>query len=119
MSGTFWEVQPDTAEEAAVRKPAWTWLVAGVDLLIVLAVLPVVILVVVPFFLAFYLYLAAVLVWLAPVLVAVNIALFAWAFRRKAPGMTALSILSVLFVLVSWILLVVWQAPVVVLGITL
>ncbi|MCC3273776.1 hypothetical protein MUK71_11465 [Arthrobacter zhangbolii] len=119
MSGTFWEAQPDAAEEVSVRKPAWTWVVAAVDLLIVLAVLPVVILVVVPFFLAFYLYLATVLVWLAPVLVGANIALFAWAFRRKAPGMTALSILSVLFVLVSWILLIAWQAPVVILGFTL
>ncbi|MCC9146488.1 MULTISPECIES: hypothetical protein [unclassified Arthrobacter] len=116
MSGTFWEPQADAAEEAAARKPVWTWLVTAVDLLIVLAVVPVVILVVVPFFAAYYLYLAHVLVWLAPVLLAANIGLFAWAFRSKAPGMTALSILTVLFVLVSWILLVVWGSPVTVLG---
>ncbi|MCQ1985308.1 hypothetical protein [Arthrobacter sp. zg-Y844] len=119
MSGTFWEPQAEADEEAAARKPAWTWIVTAVDLLIVLAVLPVVILVVVPFFAAYYLFLAHVLVWLAPVLVLANIALFAWAFRSKAPGMTALSILSVLFVLVSWILLVVWGSPVVVFGIRL
>ena len=117
MSGTFWEPQAEAAEEAATRKPLWTWIVTAVDLLIVLAVLPVVILVVVPFFAAYYLFLAHVLVWLGPALVLANIALFAWAFRSKAPGMTALSILSVLFVLVSWILLVVWGSPVVVFGI--
>ncbi|MCQ1999226.1 hypothetical protein [Arthrobacter zhaoxinii] len=119
MSGTFWEPQGEEAQVASARKPVWTWIVTAVDLLIVLAVVPVVILVVVPFFAAYYLYLASMLVWIAPVLVLANIALFAWAFRSKAPGMTALSILSVLFVLISWILLVVWGSPVVVFGIRL
>ena len=118
MSGTFWEVQAETPEEAAARKPGWTWAVTVLDLMIVMAVVPVVILVVVPFFAVYYLYLAHVLVWVAPVLIGANIALFTWAFRRKAAGMTALSILTVFFVAVSWVLLLVWRAPVVVFGIT-
>lgn len=119
MSGTFWEPQPETEDDAGVRKPVWAWAVTVLDLLIVLAVVPVVILVVVPFFAVYYLYLAYVLVWIAPVLVIANIALFLWAFRRKAAGMTALSILSLFFVAVSWVVLILWQAPVVVFGITL
>ena len=118
MSGTFWDAQAETAEETAVRKPAWAWMVAVVDLIIVLAVVPVVILVVVPFFAVYYLYLAHLLVWAAPLLVGANVALFLWAFRRKAAGMTALGILTVFFVAVSWVLLLVWQAPVTVLGFT-
>ncbi|MDK1327211.1 hypothetical protein [Arthrobacter sp. zg-Y1143] len=118
MSGTFWEAQEETAEEASARKPVWAWAVAVIDLLIVLAIVPVVILVVVPFFAVYYLYLAHLLVWAAPALVLANVALFLWAFRRKAAGMTALSILSVFFVALSWVLLIVWRAPVVVFGIT-
>lgn len=119
MSGTFWAAQPERAEETGARTPVWAWLVTALDLLILLAVIPVVILVVVPFFVVFYLYLASLLVWASPVLVAGNIALFAWSFRRKAAAKTALSILSVLFVVLSWVLLVLWNAPLVVLGISL
>ena len=118
MSGTFWEPQAEEAAAAETRKPAWAWMIAAVDLLIVLAVVPVVILVVVPFFVVFYVYLAQLLVWVSPVLLAANGLLFAWAFRRKFAGMTALAILSVLFVLLSALVLVLWGAPITVFGLT-
>ena len=118
MSGTFWEPHAEEEVVADERKPVWAWIIAAVDLLIVLAVVPVVILVVVPFFVLFYVYLAQVLVWVSPVLLAANVLLFMWSFRRKFAGMTALAILSVLFVLLSGVVLVLWGAPVTVFGMT-
>lgn len=118
MSGTFWEPQPEEDAPAAERKPLWAWTVAAIDLLIVAAVVPVVILVVVPFFVVFYVYLAQILVWVSPLLLAANAVLFGWAFRRKFAGMTALAILSVLFVLLSALVLVLWGAPITVFGLT-
>ena len=120
MSGTFWETQaeePLSGEKQ--RAPAWAWAVTVINLLIVLAVMPVVILVVVPFFFVYYLYLASLLVWAAPVLILANAALFAWALRHRAPGKTALSILSLFFVVVSWAVLKLWEMPVIVLGVQL
>ncbi|MEB7449335.1 hypothetical protein [Arthrobacter koreensis] len=118
MSGTFWEAQPEEEAPEQGRKPLWAWTVAAIDLLVVAAVVPVVILVAVPFFVVFYVYLAQLLVWISPVLVAANAVLFGWAFRRKYAGMTALAILSVLFVLLSVLVLLLWGAPVTVFGLT-
>ncbi|MBD8044232.1 hypothetical protein H9638_10480 [Arthrobacter sp. Sa2BUA2] len=118
MSGTFWEPQAELPEQRGPRKPVWAWAVTLLDLLIVAAVAPVVILVVVPFFVVFYVYLAQVLIWISPVLLAANAVLFVWAFRRKYAGMTALSILSVLFVLLAAVVLVLWGTPFTVFGLT-
>ncbi|WP_312179047.1 hypothetical protein [Arthrobacter sp.] len=118
MSGTFWESQPEEEVPPSPRKPVWAWAITVLDLLIVVAVLPVVILVVVPFFVVFYVYLAQVLVWISPVLLVANAILFGWAFRRKYAGMTALAILSVLFVLLAGLVLVVWGTPLTVFGLT-
>lgn len=118
MSGTFWEPQPEEEAAAGERKPLWAWVIAAVDLLIVAAVVPVVILVVVPFFVVFYVYLAQLLVWVSPLLLAANALLFGWAFRRKYAGMTALAILSVLFVFVAALVLLLWGAPFTVFGLT-
>ena len=119
MSGTFWEAQPEQPEPGSQRKPAWAWAITVLDLLIVSAAAPVVIVAVVPFFVVFYVVLAQVLVWISPVLLVANAILFAWAFRRKYAGMTALAILSVLFVLLSFLVLVLWGSPLTVFGITI
>ncbi|UPO75566.1 hypothetical protein [Arthrobacter sp. Helios] len=118
MSGTFWEPQAEQPEERGPRKPVWAWAVTVLDLLIVLAVAPIVILVAVPFFAVFYIYLAQVLVWISPLLLVANAVLFGWAFRRKYAGMTALAILSVLFVLLAAVVLVLWGTPFTVFGLT-
>ena len=118
MSGTFWEAQAEEPEQRGPRKPVWAWVVTVLDLLIVAAVVPVVILVVVPFFVLFYVFLAQVLVWISPVLLIANAVLFVWAFQRKYAGMTALAILSVLFVLLSGLLVVLWGVPFTVFGLT-
>ena len=121
MSSAFWESQlqeVDESSEEQARKPLWAWAVTVLDLLVVAAVAPVVILVAVPFFAVFYVYLAQILVWSSPVLLAANAVLFVWAFRRKYAGMTGLAILSVLFVLLSALLVVLWGAPFTVFGMT-
>jgi len=118
MSGTFWEPQPEEEVVPDQRKPVWAWLITAVDLLIVLAVIPVVILVVAPFLVLYYVYLAYVLVWVSPVLLGANALLFGWAVRRRFAGMAALSILSVLLLLLSGVLLVLWGAPITVFGLT-
>lgn len=120
MSGTFWALQPEEdVPEEKVRTPLWVWAVTAVNLLTVLAVIPVVILVVVPFFVVYYVYLASVLVWIAPALVLANAALFAWTLRNRVPGKAALSILGLFFVVISWVILRLWEMPIVVLGIHL
>ncbi|MER1996760.1 MAG: hypothetical protein ABTA24_09730 [Arthrobacter sp.] len=118
MSGTFWEPQPEEEAVEDPRKPVWAWLIAAVDLLIVAAVVPVVILVAAPFFVLFYVYLAQLLVWVSPLLLGANVLLFGWAFRRRYAGMTALAILSVLFVLVAALVVLLWGAPFTVFGLT-
>ncbi|MCC3280931.1 MULTISPECIES: hypothetical protein [Arthrobacter] len=121
MSGTFWETQlqeDEESREGQPRKPLWAWAVTALDLLVVAAAAPVVILVAVPFFAVFYVYLAQVLVWASPVLLGANAVLFVWAFRRKYAGMTGLAILSVLFVLLSVLLVILWGAPFTVFGMT-
>ena len=120
MSGTFWALQSqEEAPEQKVRTPLWAWLITIADLLIVLSVIPVVILVVVPFFFVYYVYLASMLVWIAPLLIAANAALFVWALRRQAAGKAALSILGVFFAVISWVVLKLWEMPIVVFGIQL
>ena len=118
MSGTFWALQSEEEiPEHKVRAPVWAWIVTGIDLLIVVSVIPVVILVVVPFFFVYYVYLASLLVWIAPALVAANAALFVWALRHRAAGKAALSILGVFFAAVSWLVLKLWEMPVIVFGV--
>ncbi|MCC9196031.1 hypothetical protein QNO08_12710 [Arthrobacter sp. zg-Y820] len=118
MSGTFWALQPEeNVIEEKRRTPLWAWAVTTVNLLIALAVIPVVILVVVPFFFVYYIYLASLLVWIAPVLVAANAVLFVWALKHKAAGQAALSILGVFFAVISWVVLKLWEMPIIVLGI--
>ena len=118
MSGTFWEAQAEEDAPEQVRKPIWAWVIAAVDLLVVAAVLPVVILVAAPFFVVFYVYLAQLLLWASPVLLVANVVLFGWAFRRKYAGMTVLAILSVLFVFLAGLVVVLWGAPFTVFGLT-
>ncbi|CEA08620.1 hypothetical protein BN1051_01977 [Arthrobacter saudimassiliensis] len=119
MSGTFWEPQEEEETEVKTRIPLWCWPVIVLDLLLVLALAPVAILVVVPFFAVYWIALAQFVVWISPLLAAVNIAQFAWAFRRRQAGITGLSILGVLMTVVAWIMVLAWQAPVVVFGVQL
>ncbi len=118
MSGTFWAPQSEEEiPEHKVRTPLWAWIVTIIDVLIVLSVIPVVILVIVPFFFVYYVYLASLLVWIAPALIAANVALFIWALRRRAAGNAALSILGVFFAVISWVVLKLWEMPIIIFGI--
>ena len=119
MSGTFWEPQEEEAVEEKTRIPFWAWPIIVLDLLIVLALAPVAILVVVPFFAVYWIALAQFVVWISPLLAVANVVQFVWAFRRRQAGITGLSILGVLMAVLAWILVLIWQAPVVVFGVPL
>jgi hypothetical protein len=122
MSNVFWAAQDeaDHPEESELRyrRPLWVSLGAVVDLLLLFAIVPVGILSLIPFFFLIYIYLAQVLVWISPVLLLLNIALFWWSFRRKQAATTALAALGIAFVTVSFVVVGLWQAQVVILGIS-
>ncbi|RJU02991.1 hypothetical protein D6T65_02490 [Arthrobacter frigidicola] len=121
MSNVFWEAQEESehSDESELRykRPWWVTLGAVVDLLLLFAIVPVGILSLIPFFFLIYIYLAQVLVWISPVLLLLNAAVFWWSFRRKQAGTTALAALGIAFVTVSFVVVALWQAQVVILGI--
>ncbi len=121
MSNVFWEAQEesDLPDESELRykRPWWVTVGAVVDLLLLFAIVPVGILSLIPFFFLIYIYLAQVLVWISPVLLLLNAAVFWWSFRRKQAGTTALAALGIAFVTVSFVVVALWQAQVVILGI--
>ncbi len=121
MSNVFWDAQDDTDDdgesELRYRRPWWVSGGAVIDLLLLLAIVPVGILSLIPFFFLIYIYLAQVLVWVSPLLVGLNAAIFWWSFRRKQAATTALAALGLAFVAVSFVVLLLWQAQLVILGI--
>jgi hypothetical protein len=121
MSDVFWAAQDETDQpgvsEIRYRRPLWVSLGAVVDLLLLFAVVPVGILAMIPFFFLIYIYLAQLLVWISPVLLLLNIAIFWWSFRRKQAATTALAALGIAFVTVSFVVVALWQAQIVILGI--
>lgn len=122
MSDIFWKAQEQTDQpevsEIRYKRPLWVTLGAVVDLLLLFAVVPVGILSMIPFFFLIYIYLAQVLVWISPVLLLLNIAIFWWSFRRKQAATTALAGLGIAFVTVSFVVVALWQAQIVILGIS-
>ncbi|GAB3532746.1 hypothetical protein GCM10027403_05600 [Arthrobacter tecti] len=120
MSDVFWEAQDsdETEEESELKykRPWWVTVAALIDLLILFAIVPAGILALIPFFFLIYVYLAQVLVWVSPLLVLMNIILFGWSFRRKQAATTALAALGLAFVAVSFVVLMLWQAQIVILG---
>ncbi|MEG9248778.1 hypothetical protein V6S67_11870 [Arthrobacter sp. Soc17.1.1.1] len=122
MSDVFWEAQEDEepeVSELAYRRPWWVTGGALVDLIILLAVVPVGILSLIPFVFLVYVFFAQLLVWISPVLLVLNIAIFWWSFRRKQAATTALAALGIAFVTLAFVVVRLWQSPVVVLGLTL
>jgi hypothetical protein len=121
MSDVFWDAQePDDVEEESelkVKRPWWVTVGAIVNLLLLFAVVPAGFLALIPFFFLIYVYFAQILVWISPVLVLLNIAVFWWSFRRKQAATTALAALGLAFTAVSFVVLMLWQAQIVILGI--
>ena len=123
MSDVFWEAQDEADQpevsEIRTKRPLWVSFGAVVDLLLLFAVVPAGILAMIPFFFLIYIYLAQLLVWISPVLLLLNIAVFWWSFRRKQAATTALAALGIAFVTVSFVVVTLWQARIVILGIAL
>ena len=122
MSDVFWDAQDEQEPEPSeltYRRPWWVTLGAVVDLVLLLVVIPVGILSLIPFVFLIYVFFAQVLVWISPVLLALNIAIFWWSFRRKQAATTALAALGIAFVTLAFVIVRLWQSPVVILGITL
>ncbi|MUK02194.1 hypothetical protein GM708_09820 [Vibrio cholerae] len=122
MSDVFWEVQDDDEElepsELTYRRPWWVTVGAVVDLVLLLIVVPVGILSLIPFVFLVYIYFAQVLVWVSPIMVLMNIAIFWWSFRRRQAATTALAALGIAFVTLAFVVVRLWQSPIVVLGVT-
>ncbi|MFC3299774.1 hypothetical protein FJV46_11370 [Arthrobacter agilis] len=123
MSDVFWDAQEDDDEpeqsELTFRRPWWVTVGAVVDLLILLVVVPVGVLSLIPFVFLVYVFFAQVLVWISPVLVVVNAAILWWSVRRRQAATTALAALGIAFVTLAFVVVNLWQSPVVVLGVTL
>ena len=122
MSDIFWETQEDDGPEPSeltYRRPWWVTLGALVDLILLLVVVPVGVLSLIPFVFLVYVYFAQLLVWISPVLLVLNVAIFWWSFRRKQAATTALAALGIAFVTLAFVVVRLWQAPIVILGLTL
>lgn len=121
MSDVFWDAQDEEEpepSELAYRRPWWVTLGAVVDLVLLLVVVPVGILSLIPFVFLVYVFFAQVLVWISPVLLILNAFIFWWSFRRKQAATTALAALGIAFVTLAFVVVRLWQAPIVILGLT-
>lgn len=118
MTEVFWDEQtgPDE-EEVRYRRPWWVIATAAIDWIIVLAIVPAGLMVLFPFFFLFYVMLAQWLVFVSPVLVAANALTFLWALRRRQAGMVTLAIVSIFATVASFLVVLAWQAQIVVFGI--
>jgi hypothetical protein len=120
VSDVFWEAQDDDRHEEpeAVHRRPW-WVVAGtvVNAVMLFAVIPAGILALIPFFFLIYVYFAQVIVWVSPLLVVLDAAVFWWGFTRKRAASTALAAVGLAVVAVSFVVLMLWQAQIVILGI--
>ncbi|MHA7278865.1 hypothetical protein ACX80H_03835 [Arthrobacter sp. MDT2-2] len=123
MSDVFWEAQEHDDEpepsELTYRRPWWVTLGALIDLVLLMVVVPVGILSLIPFVFLVYVFFAQALVWISPVLLLLNAAIFWWSFRRRQAGTTALAALGIAFVTLAFVVVRLWQSPVVVLGLQL
>jgi hypothetical protein len=122
MSDVFWDAQDDDAPEPSeltYKRPWWVTIGAVVDLILLLVVVPVGILSLIPFVFLVYVFFAQLLVWISPVMLVLNIAIFWWSFRRKQAATTALAALGIAFVTLAFVVVGLWQSPVVILGIPL
>lgn len=122
MSDVFWDAQDDDEPEPSeltFKRPWWVTIGAVVDLILLLVVVPVGILSLIPFVFLVYVFFAQLLVWISPVVLVLNIAIFWWSFRRKQAATTALAALGIAFVTLAFVVVGLWQSPVVILGIPL
>ncbi len=118
MSSVFWEAGPDDeVEDVPPHRPLGVSIIVAVNLLILLLIIPAGMLSLFPFAFLIYVYLAQILVWLSPVIVVPNLLVFLWGFRRKRAAVTALTALGVAFTGVAVVVVLLWQAPIVILGI--
>jgi hypothetical protein len=122
VSDVFWEAQEDEEPEPSeltYRRPWWVTVGALVDLILLMIVVPVGILSLIPFVFLVYVFFAQVLVWISPILILLNASIFWWSFRRKQAATTALAALGIAFVTLAFVVVRLWQAPIVILGLTL
>lgn len=121
MSDVFWEAQEpiDDVEESELKykRPWWVTVGAIVNLLLLFAMVPAGILALIPFLFLIYVYFAQIIIWISPLLIVLNVAMFWWSFRRKQAATTALAALGLAFVAVSFVVLLLWQSEIIVLGI--
>jgi hypothetical protein len=122
VSDVFWEAQQEDEpeqSELSYKRPLWVTLGAVVDLVLLLAVVPAGVLSLIPFVFLVYIFLAQVLVWVSPFLILMNVAIFWWSFRHRQAATTALAALGLAFVTIAFVVVNLWQLPVVILGVTL
>ncbi len=121
MSDVFWEAQEPTDDveesELKYKRPWWVTVGAIVNLLLLFAMVPAGILALIPFLFLIYVYFAQIIIWISPLLVVLDVAMFWWSFRRKQAATTALAALGLAFVAVSFVVLLLWQSEIIVLGI--
>lgn len=117
MSSIFWDAAADDeVEDVRYARPLGVTFMVVVDLLLLLLIIPAGMLSLFPFAFLIYVYLAQILVWLSPVLIVPNVLAFLWGFRRKRAAVTALTALGIAFTGVSVVVVLLWQAPIVILG---
>lgn len=123
MSDVFWDAQEDDGEpepsELTFRRPWWVTFGAVVNLVVLLVVVPVGVLSLIPFVFLVYVFFAQVLVWISPVMLLMNAVILWWSIRRRQAATTALAAVGIAFVTLAFVVVNLWQSPVVVLGITL
>ena len=80
------------------RPPFWVWIPVVLDVFILVALLPAVIVLLFPPFFVYFVELAKILVWISPLLIAGNVAALVWGFPRRRPVITGFALLGLAFV---------------------
>ena len=84
------------------RPPVWVGLSVAADVMLCLALLPLLLVVVFPPFAVYAIELAQGIVWLSPILLAGNVLSLVWGFPRKRPAVTGFTGLGLVIVVVAF-----------------